>query len=321
VRGRIRADSSTNRALGALYGLAIGDALGMPTQQLDRARAKFILGSPPGFRDGPAENPIAHGLPAGSVTDDTMQCVLMADLLVTGGGAIEPQRLAEALLAWEREMAERGRSLLLGPSTKRALAAVAAGHDPSLTGRTGTTNGAAMRITPVGIVTPVEPLERLLAAVVAADQVTHDTDIAHAGAAAVAAVVSAGVNGETFEKAMPRAIRAAGHFGFAGPFEEALRLSSVDAIVERFGTGVETAESVPTAFGVARLCHGDVWEAGIQAAALGGDTDTIAALAGAMVGACTGLSALPPDAVLKVREVNDLDFEPLVDGLLALRRR
>ena len=46
----------TDRALGALYGLAIGDALGMPTQELDSPTAKRILGTPPGFRDGPAEN-------------------------------------------------------------------------------------------------------------------------------------------------------------------------------------------------------------------------------------------------------------------------
>jgi ADP-ribosylglycohydrolase len=291
----------------------------MPTQELDGEQAKRIVGSPPGFRDGPAGNPISQGLPAGSITDDTMQCLLIAELLVSGHGTIEPQKLADALLAWERQMARRGRSDLLGPSTKRALAAVAAGQDPRLTGRTGTTNGAAMRITPVGIATPAEPLDRLLAAVISADMVTHDTPIAHAGAAAVAAVVAAGVDGETFEQAAPRAIRAARRFGFGHLFEEAMRMDSLDALVERFGTGVETSESVPTAFGVAGLSRGDAWEACTKAAVLGGDTDTIAAIAGAMVGACTGLSALPADAVRKVREVNDLDLEPLVVSLLALR--
>jgi ADP-ribosylglycohydrolase len=309
-----------DRALGALYGLAIGDALGMPTQELDRKRAAQIIGSPPAFRDGLADSPISRGLPAGTVTDDTTQCVVIARLLIKERGTIEPRKLADAMLAWEREMAERGRSELLGPSTKKALAAVAAGQDPRLTGRTGTTNGAAMRITPVGIATPVAPLERLIAAVVAADVVTHDTPIAHAGAAAVAAVVSAGVDGATFEQAAPHAIRAADHFGFAGLFEEALRMDSLDALVDRFGTGAETAASVPTALGVANLNRGDGWEACAQAAGLGGDTDTIAALAGAMVGATSGLSALPESAVRKVREVNDLDFEAVVDGLITLRR-
>ena len=321
MSGRIRIETSIDRALGALYGLAIGDALGMPTQELDRASAERILGSPPGFRDGPVENPIAQGLPAGSITDDTMQCVLIANLLIANGGRTDPHQLADALLAWERDMAERGRMDLLGPSTKRALAALKSGHDPSVTGRAGTTNGAAMRITPVGISHAGEPIERLIEAVVAADRVTHDTDIAHAGAAAVAAVVSAGVEGYTFEEAAQRAIQAASRFGFGGVIVEALTFSSVDTLVTRFGTGVETAESVPTAFGLARLGHGSAWEACGQAAALGGDTDTIAALVGAMLGACSGLSMLPPGAVRKVREVNDLDFGPLARGLLALRNR
>ena len=47
--------------------------------------------------------------------------------------------------------------------------------------------------------------------------------------------------------------------------------------------------------------------------------NTVAAMAGAVVGASCGLSALPSDAVQLVREVNDLHLEPLVDGLLALR--
>ena len=46
------------------------------------------------------------------------------------------------------------RSDLLGPSTKRALAALLAGTDIAETGRYGSTNGAAMRITPVGVATP-----------------------------------------------------------------------------------------------------------------------------------------------------------------------
>jgi ADP-ribosylglycohydrolase len=69
------------------------------------------------------------------------------------------------------------------------------------------------------------------------------------------------------------------------------------------------------------LAEGDVWRACTGAVALGGDTDTIAAMAGAMVGACTGLSRLPADAVRKVREVNKLDLEPIARGLLDLRQR
>ena len=142
-----------DRALGALYGLAIGDALGMPTQSLPRdvivARYGEVIS---GFEAAPADHPLAAGLPAGSVTDDTEQALVLAQVLIDGDGQIDPTLLAERLIAWEASMRARGSADLLGPSTSRALKELLAGVDPSETGRFGTTNGAAMRVTPVGIV-------------------------------------------------------------------------------------------------------------------------------------------------------------------------
>jgi ADP-ribosylglycohydrolase len=312
----------------------------MPTQELSRDEARRILGPSPGFRPGPPENPISRGLPAGSVTDDTLQCLLVARLLVEGDGRIEPRRLATALLEWEREMAVAGKAELLGPSTKKALEAVAGGADPATTGGGGITNGAAMRITPVGIATPPAPIDRLVEMVAAAGKVTHDTGIANSGAAAVATVVSCGVAGLGFDASVGPAVAAATRgatFGqafkddrVAGLILRAISLARVrsadpraalDALVEEIGAGVATEQSVPAAFGVAALAPEDAWEAAAIAAGLGGDTDTIAAIAAAMVGACTGLSALPATAVATVRRVNRLDFGPLVDQLLELRRR
>src|SRR5690348_18457010 len=76
-----------SRALGALYGLALGDALGMPTQSLPRAEILARYGAVVGgFHPGPDGHPLAAGLPAGSVTDDTEQAVLLARLVVAGPG-------------------------------------------------------------------------------------------------------------------------------------------------------------------------------------------------------------------------------------------
>src|SRR5262249_14972154 len=91
-----------SRALGALYGLAIGDALGMPTQSRSRADIVARSGSLlDGLEPGPPGHPVAAGLPAGTVTDDTEQAVLLARLVVRGGGAPDPAELASQLLAWE----------------------------------------------------------------------------------------------------------------------------------------------------------------------------------------------------------------------------
>src|SRR5580693_5631947 len=129
----------------------------MPTQLLSRREITDRWGPLlTGFEPAPPGHPIAAGMPAGSVTDDTEQAVLLGRLLVAGHGTVDPHQLATALALWERDMAERGSLDLLGPSTRRAVAAVLAGTPPEEAGATGDTNGAAMRITPVGIATPLD---------------------------------------------------------------------------------------------------------------------------------------------------------------------
>ena len=55
------------------------------------------------------------------------------------------------------------------------------------------------------------------------------------------------------------------------------------------------------------------------AAGIGGDTDTIAAILGAMLGAVGGLAVWPADLLDRLRSVNKIDLAPLVEGLLQLR--
>ncbi|MFD5319263.1 ADP-ribosylglycohydrolase family protein [Streptomyces sp. NPDC127098] len=330
------APSQLDRALGASYGLALGDALGMPTQSMSREQVRRVYGTISGFRDSAPDNPISAGMAAGSVTDDTEQAVLVGRLLVEGLGRIDPLRLARELLDWEKEMKAKGSLDLLGPSTKAALDAVARGVPPAEAGRFGTTNGAAMRVTPVGVAFPAEPLEPFLDRVVESCQVTHDTTIGIAGAAAVAAAVSTGVAGGTLDEAVRAAVAAAragarrGHWiagaDVAARIEWAWQLvggqseeRSLELISTLVGTSVATQESVPAAFAVLALAEGDPWRAAVLAANLGGDTDTIGAVAGAIAGSVAGLSALPTDAVRTLRDVNSLDLEPLTARLIALR--
>jgi ADP-ribosylglycohydrolase len=320
-----------------LYGLAIGDALGMPTQMLSRAEIRDRWGALlSGFEPAPPGHPIAAGLPAGRVTDDTEQAVLLGRLLVKGHGAIDPGELATALADWERDMAARGSLDLLGPSTKRAVAAVLAGVPPDQAGATGTTNGAAMRIAPVGIAVPPGDLPTLVDRVVAASSVTHNTGIALAGAAAVAAAVSAGVSGASITEATAVGVQAAhiaagrGHWvagaDVAARIEWAVGLvtggprhKAADLIYRLVGTSLATQESVPAAFAVLAAVPADPWQACLLAASLGGDCDTIAAMAGAITGACHGVQAFPPEAIAAI-DTQHLDLAALADDLYALRQ-
>jgi len=122
--------TALNRALGAFYGLALGDALGMPTQSLNRETIKTRFGQITDLQDAGPLQPIAANMPKGSITDDTEQAILVGELLVEGKGRIEPAILAQRLIEWEAEMQAKGSQDLLGPSTKRAIEMILAGHSP-----------------------------------------------------------------------------------------------------------------------------------------------------------------------------------------------
>jgi ADP-ribosylglycohydrolase len=331
------------RARGALYGLAIGDALGMPTQMLSRDQIRGRWGTMlTGFQEPPPDHPIAAGRPAGAITDDTEQAVLLGRLLVKGNGTVDPREFAAALAAWERSMAERGLLDLLGPSTKDAVAAILAGTPLDEAGAFGNTNGAAMRITPAGIATDLgghsdRDLTTLVDRVVAVSRVTHNTSLALAGAAAVAAAVSAGVGGADTVTATAVAIRAAriaaGRGNWVAGADVAARIEwatsltadrsaadAADLIYTLIGTSLAAQESVPAAFAVLSAVPDDPWQACLLAASLGGDCDTIAAMAGAVSGACHGVAAFPAEAI-DVIDAHDLGLTALADSLYALRLR
>ena len=328
--------SADERALGALYGLAIGDALGMPTQLLSRDQIAAHFGKIDGFREAPPDHRIAAGRPAGSITNDTEQALLLADALQAGGGHVDSEDLARRLLAWAERARERGSLDLLGPSTSAAVTALVADGPLDVFGRSAATNGAAMRITPVGLVAVPDDLAALVDLVVEASRVTHYTSVAIAGAAAVAAAVSAGIAGASVAEATTLAIRAAdlgqqrGEWvaGAAIPRRIAWAVGLVDTndhdrsvadVVELVGTSIATQESVPAAFAILALHPDEPWQACLTAASVGGDSDTIAAMTGAIAGACHGMDQWPQHAVQTVREINNLDLETVADKLLALR--
>ncbi|MYU14654.1 ADP-ribosylglycohydrolase family protein, partial [Streptomyces sp. SID8361] len=155
-------------------------------------------------------------------------------------------------------------------------------------------------------------------------------------APAVAAAVSRGIDGGDLEDAIGAAITAAkagaerGHWvagaDIAARIAWAVELvrglperQALDRVCDLVGTSVASQESVPAAFAVLALAEGEPWRACLLAANLGGDCDTIGAIAGAVAGAVSGASALPDEALVTVRSVNGLDLEPLAKSLLALR--
>ncbi|WP_214469996.1 ADP-ribosylglycohydrolase family protein [Mesorhizobium sp. dw_380] len=325
-----------DRALGALVGGALGDALGMPTQLLSPARIAELYGHVEDFITPFADHPVSKGLVAGTITDDTEQALLLGRILVESGERFDHARWVNALLDWEREVKARGSYDLLGPSTKRAIDAINNGVPAEEAGRGGDTNGAAMRIAPVGIMKPLEPLDVFVAKVAETCRATHNTSIAIASAAAVAAAVSRGVSGDDWRAASDSAVAAArrgatlGHWVTGGDIaarivwaQDLVRGKAIsDAIrliTDLVGTGVASQESVPAAFAVLEVAGGDPWQAAVISANLGGDTDTIGAIAAGMAGACTGFSRLPQDRVAGLKGIDMVGVRALAADLVAAR--
>jgi ADP-ribosylglycohydrolase len=322
--------------MGALVGGAIGDALGMPTQLLSPARIAALYGHVEDFIAPVADHPVSKGLAAGTITDDTEQALLLGRILIESGHRFDHARWVNALLDWEREVKARGSYDLLGPSTKRAIDAINKGVPAEEAGRGGDTNGAAMRIAPVGIMMPLEPLEALVAKVAETCRATHNTSIAIASAAAVAAAVSCGVAGGDWRTASQQAIAAAGQGAALGNWvtggdiaarvgwaQELVRGKSmkeaIALITDLVGTGVASQESVPAAFAVLEVADGDPWQAAVISANLGGDTDTIGAVAAGMAGACTGLARLPQDRIARLKGIDIAEVRALAADLVAAR--
>ena len=337
-------DPRFSRAYGALAGLALGDALGMPTQAMSPEQIRAVYGRITGLVDGDASQPYAPGMPAGSVTDDTEQALLVASLLLRGRAsssgrvALNAVEFAHALLAWEDSMIERGSLDLLGPSTKAALERVRAGEDPLTVGGEGTTNGAAMRVTPIGIAVSTEDPEAFAEAVWSSCRVTHATRQGFQSAALVAAAVSMGIDAArspsldlrsllwkavTYVDSLPERGAWTPDPDVVAATRRAMQLavnpasSSLECLVEQVGTSVASAHAIPMAF--ALLARDPSPRALLDAANIGGDTDTIGAIAGAILGAALGGEVLPADSLSMIEEVSHLDLPTVARELLELR--
>ena len=337
-------DPRFSRAYGALAGLALGDALGMPTQAMSPEQIRAVYGRITGLVDGDASQPYAPGMPAGSVTDDTEQALLIASLLVRGRGsssgrvALNAVEFAHALLAWEDSMIERGSLDLLGPSTKAALERVRAGEDPLTVGGAGTTNGAAMRVTPIGIAVSTEDPEAFAEAVWSSCRVTHATRQGFQSAALVAAAVSMGIDtvrtpspdlrsllwkAVTYVDSLPERGAWTPDPDVVAATRRAMQLvanpasSSLECLIDQVGTSVASAHAIPMAF--ALLARDPSPQALLDAANLGGDTDTIGAIAGAILGAALGVQVLPADSLSMIEEVSHLGLSGVAGDLLELR--
>ncbi|UGA53638.1 ADP-ribosylglycohydrolase family protein [Vibrio sp. VB16] len=325
-----------DRILGTFYGQALGDSMGMPSELWPRSRVKAHFGWIDRFLPGPAENNAACYFDACQFTDDTSMALALADAIIECDGDVVPEVIARNVLAWAEGFDAFNKNIF-GPSSKAAMKAIKEGTPISELENNGVTNGAAMRVSPLGCLLPTHNLDYFIEQVALASSPTHKSDIAIAGAVAIAWAVSKAVEGapwEVIRDQLPAISVAAQNknvttfsASMGSRIELALLVAQEDSGIETrmdriynlVGAGVSTIESVPAAIAMVELAKTDPNRCAILCANLGGDTDTIGAMATAICGALNGIQAIDTEFKAQLDNENQLDFEDYTNKFLQLR--
>lgn len=277
--------SSLDRFPGCILGQAVGDALGAPFETMPASAIYYGFGSARKIMAAPPVDRLEY-------TDDTQMMIGVAETLIAHGN-INQQALMRAFVA------NFDSARAYGPGTHQIIDLAAAGGDWSALSATifpggSLGNGAAMRVAPVGLLFHGD-LDRVEREAVQTALPTHSHPVGIDGARLLAVGVALALRERPFDPASFYAelLRRAA----TDEFREALTQASVftlDDNVGVLGTSLEANRSVATAI-ACFASHPDSYSDAVgRAIGLGGDTDTIAAMVGALCGARLGLQAVPP---------------------------
>jgi ADP-ribosyl-[dinitrogen reductase] hydrolase len=269
-----------DRALSALFGLAIGDALGAPLEFALRDSQPFI-------RDFVGGGPF--NLRPGEWTDDTAMALCLADSLIAHHGLDEVDLMSRFVRWWRHgENSVNGRCFDIGRTTSQALAGFERTgeiHVDEYSDSAG--DGAIMRLSPAAVFGGGDfSLDLRLA--VRQGQITHGSILAVQASIHFADLLLSAREGK------PKSYL----FDHRLIFTESQRLGEIGVGLYRHKSGDEIRSS---SF-VLDTLEAALWsvfttstfeEALVTAVNLGGDADTVGAVTGQLAGALYGASAIP----------------------------
>lgn len=310
--------SLRSRFRGCLIGAAVGDALGMPVEGMNYLQIQRVHGKVSEYLDGK--------LPKGSYTDDTQLMIALGECLEANNG-VDQDDLARRFVEIYDNFRGYGavfrnfvQLMDLGWGWRKASREI-------LNTFSASWNGSAMRVAPVAALYAGDPAQ-LERAARASGEVTHCGELAQDGCALQALAVALAIGVEDPQRFEPaafvRRLREAAR-------EDVLRrrllkveellggAPDVYQVIKALGNTVEVQNSVPTAIYCFLRSPGDFEETVTFAVGLGGDADTVAAMAGAISGALNGEGAIPR------RWIDGLEhgdrIAGLADRLCCLRRQ
>jgi ADP-ribosylglycohydrolase len=313
--------------IGCLLGQALGDALGFVVE----ARPPAVAGQyvEQYLRAGRAGELAHPDFPFGQYSDDTQ---LARELLVSyaDAGGWSPEAYAGRLAA----LFAQGRDVGAGPGTRAGAMRLLGGAHWS---RSGTPppyagNGSAMRAAPLGLLFG-EDSRSMVEATVEQSLMTHLDPRCSAGALAVAGAVSlavkrAPIRNEEFlgalsalaapaDQSVAEAIRGLGQWAHLAPVDAARRLHDerLDPSYTDEWRGISAFVTPSVVWSLYAFLHApdDYWANVCTAIGVGGDTDTMAAIAGAISGARVGPGALPAGLVQRLNDRGGWGRDALIE--------
>jgi poly(ADP-ribose) glycohydrolase ARH3 len=309
--GDVRKEELKLKFPGCLVGTAIGDALGARREGMGMSRSEDIVS-------------LAEKLEQLIYTDDTHMTIGIAESLIESKG-FNGEHMAQTFIKNYEAEPWRG----YGPGPPRIFGMIKSGEAwysaANRLYRGGSFgNGSAMRVAPVGLLYS-HNLEKLREIAYQSSSITHSHELGKEGAALQACAVALALNTpsdedidkEAFLSKLQNFIPDQLYKEKIAQIRELLGEQDEPKVVALLGNGIEAPRSVPTAIYCFLRQPQSYKDTVIYAISLGGDTDTIAAMAGAISGAYLGIEAIPSEwrAKLENREYIEALAENLATKL------
>ncbi|MGQ9533357.1 MAG: ADP-ribosylglycohydrolase family protein [Desulfotomaculales bacterium] len=296
------------RILGGLFGVAVGDALGVPVEFVSRER----------LRKKPVQGMTGYGThnqPPGTWSDDTSLTLCLAESLVEAGYDLED--VGRRFVRWYREgyWTPYGRVFDIGGTTRQAILRLEAGVEPGLAGprdEMSNGNGSLMRILPAALYFADSEESAMRAAVCQTSCLTHGHPRSQLACFLYSLLVKELLAGSTpriaCAKVRERAHEACANTVLAGELAHFKRLlnGSLPGLPEKEirsdGYVVSTLEAAVWCL----LNYTTFADTVLAAVNLGGDSDTTGAVAGGLAGVCYGYRSIPDSWLQQLARFGDI---------------
>ncbi|MFK7114295.1 ADP-ribosylglycohydrolase family protein [Flavobacterium oreochromis] len=293
----------------ALFGVAVGDALGVPVEFKDRNElARFPV---QGMKEYGS-----HGQPAGTWSDDSSLTFCLADSLCDG---YNTNQLAQYFVNWRNEQmwTPHGRVFDIGIATSNAIYRISQGIDPILCGGFNigdNGNGSLMRILPLVFYIKDKSIDEIYQITKEVSSITH-AHFRSVFACFIYLVYALEIiKGSDKEKAYTTMQLIIADFLKEKDFNKN-ELSLFDRILKQNISSIEETNISSSGY-VLHSLEASLWcvltsnsykETVLKAVNLGGDTDTTGAIAGGLAGLIYGYDAIPTEWINVLARKTDIE--------------